>query len=241
MAILSENGHAKNVGNFGSLLISIDVLGKAYNPPIPELKTIELKELYTRAKSTLHGVALALQVYVAAIDAREKAWDGLDAMIDRILNIRKLIIEDPEEVELFSSLIDRIKGGSPLPATQAVLQKVKFSVSLTKKPYSDRLQSFEELIQMLISSYNSPEEQLIVESLRSLLQSLKSRNINVSLAEAALNTARSNRNSLLYTPETGLVAVANKVKAYIENGLSEVSPQYRQILTTSFWSLEAFS
>ncbi len=242
MAILTETGHAKNVGNFGSLLVSIDVLGPAYNPLFEELKPEQLKKLYARAKSTVQGVALALQVYIAAVNARDKAWDGLDEIIGRILAIRNIAVDSIEEIEQITALVNEIKGVDvPADAKIMLQQMVKFNISLSLSSYIERLESFAKLIKILDSSYNSPEEQLIVGSLRSMHTSLTARNLSVKLAEAALNTAKANRNQLLYSPENGLVAVANKVKAYIGQALTQVSPQYTQILGTSFSSIETFS
>jgi hypothetical protein len=138
--------------------------------------------------------------------------------------------------------VNEIKGVDvPADAKIMLQQMVKFNISLSLSSYIERLESFAKLIKILDSSYNSPEEQLIVGSLRSMHTSLTARNLSVKLAEAALNTAKANRNQLLYSPENGLVAVANKVKAYIGQALTQVSPQYTQILGTSFSSIETFS
>lgn len=236
MALISETAHAKNIGNFGSLLVSIEVLGNAYKPHREELSLDNLKALYSRAKLTVQGVALALRVYVATVDSREKAWDGIDSLSNRILNLNRTFL-DSEDTQKIEMLVKKIKGGI-IPGENQTLatEKLKFSISLSQHSYESRLESFGQLVNMLtVDNYcKTFDEKLMDVSLRSLYHNLKSKNVSIKLAEAALNTARHNRNALLYSPNYGLVDIAKQVKHYIENSLTPASPQYSQIQATDF-------
>ncbi|WP_256012786.1 hypothetical protein [Desertivirga xinjiangensis] len=238
MALLSESGHGKNVGNFGSLLISIEVLGDNYNPPRADLSLKNLKHLYAQAKSSLQGVTLALRVYAATVDAREKAWEGLEPLANRILSLRREAFIDEEGASSIDSLVKDLKGQRVLTDFAVTREKMKFNIPLSSPSYEKRLESLSQLISLISenSICNTPDQKLLITSLNIIFENLKTKNTSIKLAEAALNTARRNRNIILYTPGTGLIDIAKDVKLYIEGALTPSSPQYFQILTTDFFS-----
>ncbi|WP_207533875.1 hypothetical protein [Desertivirga arenae] len=237
MEFPSETSHAKNVSNFGSLLISIEVLGEFYNPQKEGLKLMHLKTLHRQAKSVMQGVALSLGVYAAAVESRKKAWEGIDVLAKQILDVYEKSEEESSQKQNLSSLLNEVRGGGVAVAEQvAVLQTLKFNALLSRLSFEKRLDSFEELILLVSESAVGASERgkLLISSLNALQSNFRSKTINVKLAEAALNTARYNRDALLYRQENNLVAVAEEVKNYIKNTLGSSFSQYLQIMDTTF-------
>lgn len=238
MEFPSETSHAKNVSNFGSLLVSIEVLGDFYNPEKEGLKLMHLKTLHRQAKSVMQGVALSLGVYAAAVESRKKAWEGIDVLAKRILEVYEKSEEESSKANGLSSLLNEVKGGSVAVAEQVTAEQdgLRFNALLSRLSFEKRLDSFEELILMMSESSVGGSERglLLISSLHALQSNFRSKNINVKLAEAALNTAKYNRDVLLYKQENNLVAVAEEVKDYIKNTLGPSFSQYMQIMDTTF-------
>ena len=63
---------------------------------------------------------------------------------------------------------------------------------------------------------------------------MKAANTAVINSETPLTNARIKRNDELYNPQTGLVAVANAVKAYVKSLFGVSSPQYQQLNKLKF-------
>jgi len=235
MEILSESDHAKNVSNFGSLLVSLEVLGDHYNPSGENLKLPQLKLLHAQAKTVMQGVALSLRVYAAAVDSRKKAWDGMDVLSGRIKNLCQEA--DVAEKSSVTTLLKNVRGDESLIAEKVrVGRSLKFNAVLASSSFEKRLDDFNKLILMLSRSDAALSDKgtLLIASLEALQSNLKSKNINVKLAEAALNTARSNRDTLLYRRENNLLKVAKEVKDYIKTTLGPSYAQYIQIINTDF-------
>jgi len=90
---------------------------------------------------------------------------------------------------------------------------------------------------MLLESvpyYKPNEEDLKVESLKSLQADLRAKNNDVVVASIQLSNARIARNELLYKPLTGLVDTAFDFKVYIKSVFGATSPQYKQISKLKF-------
>ncbi|WP_207422080.1 hypothetical protein [Desertivirga brevis] len=237
MEFPSETSHAKNVSNFGSLLVSIEVLGNLYNPGKEGLKLVHLKTLHRQGKSVMQGVALSLGVYAAAVESRRKAWEGIDSLAKRILDVYEKSEEESSKTSSLSTLLNQVKGDSGSFAEHVTVQQgLKFNALLSRLSFEERLDSFEELISMISESSVGASERglLLITSLHALQSNFRSKNINVKLAEAALNTARYNRDVLLYKQENNLVSVAEEVKDYIKNTLGPSFSQYMQIMDMTF-------
>jgi len=237
MEFQSETSHSKNVGNFGSLLVSIEVLGSYYKPYKENLKLANLQLLHRQAKSVLQGVALASSVHAAAVDSRRKAWTGIDELAERILNLCDDYPEVITESDQVPVLLKKVRDKTNLVSEQAAIsQTLKFNALLSQTSFEKRLESFEELIDIIKNSEARSVEKgkLLIASLEALQNNFKSKNISVKLAEAALNTARFNRDSLLYKQENNLITIAKEVKEYVKSTLGPSYAQYMQIMGTSF-------
>ena len=109
-------------------------------------------------------------------------------------------------------------------------------ISATQLSYDSRLENLDKLIMLLesVPYYKPNEEDLKVESLKSLQTDLRAKNNDVVVASIQLSNARIARNELLYKPLTGLVDTAFDFKVYIKSVFGATSPQYKQISKLKF-------
>ena len=102
--------------------------------------------------------------------------------------------------------------------------------------YNSRLENFEWFIIFLskIPEYNPNEEDLKIESLKALHSDLKAKNNLVMTAHSKMETERTQRNTMLYQPLTGIVDISIDIKNYIKSLFGASSHQYKQISTLRF-------
>ena len=89
MASISETGHANNVANLESLIISATAFGAGYNPSKETLKLPALQTLLTASKDSLNATNIAQSAYSNAVSARESAFEPFSKLITRVKKKKK--------------------------------------------------------------------------------------------------------------------------------------------------------
>jgi len=102
--------------------------------------------------------------------------------------------------------------------------------------YDQRTNNLEPLISLLENNpnYNPNEEQYKVETYKTKKATMLALTKDVAEKFVPFNTARSNRNQVVYTNEDNLVALANSAKEYISTILDKSSLQYKAIARITF-------
>jgi hypothetical protein len=102
---------------------------------------------------------------------------------------------------------------------------------LHKGTIDSRIINFNKLIRLLslIELYRPNETELTIAGLDTKLTQLKLLNANSVAADTALDSARWDRNAILYKPDSGLVDVALSVKMYVKSVFGASSPQYKAV------------
>ena len=108
--------------------------------------------------------------------------------------------------------------------------------STSQMSYNSRLENFEWFIIFLSKTpeYNPNEEDLKIESLKTLHSDLKAKNNLVMTAHSKMETERTQRNKMLYQPLTGIVDISIDIKNYIKSLFGASSHQYKQISKLHF-------
>lgn len=121
------------------------------------------------------------------------------------------------------------------PATDGEVMTKKRN-KLHKSSMETRTDLFGKLISFLksIPTYKPNEEDLTIEGLEARLQTLKLANSAFLSADAQLEIARLDRNSILYAEKTGLVDTALDAKRYVKSVFGAVSPEYKSISDIAF-------
>ena len=81
MASTTETGHANNVANFESLIISATAFGTSYNPSKESIKLTTLQILLTNSKETLNSLNISQSAYSNAVAARESAFEPFSNLL----------------------------------------------------------------------------------------------------------------------------------------------------------------
>ncbi|MCU0238518.1 MAG: hypothetical protein MUC29_03680, partial [Pyrinomonadaceae bacterium] len=108
--------------------------------------------------------------------------------------------------------------------------------SASQQSYDAILGNFRSYNEILKNEalYNPNEDKFKTNSLERKATDLEDKNNTVSTTFVPLNTARSNRDDLLYTDENSLCSLAGKVKAYAKAVFGSNSSEYRTINALSF-------
>lgn len=243
MANASETGYAKNVSNFESLLTSIVAFGSSYNPSKDSIKRPALELLLASAKDSLSGVNTLLSTYSIAVDTRETVFEPLSKLITRVNNALTASDSTMQMDESAQTIIRKLQGRRAVAklteeAKKALEEEGKevTQISASQMSYDNRLDNLDKLIALLttVTQYSPNEEELKVESLKTLYDDLKAKNADVISAYVQLDNARNIRNEILFKPLTGIVDISFDVKAYVKSVFGATSPQYKQISKLSF-------
>ena len=243
MASISETGHANNVANLESLITSATAFGTSYNPSKDSIKLPALKSLLSTSKESLNAVNIAQSAYSNAVAAREAAFEPFSKLITRVNNALKASDTTVQVDESAQTIVRKLQGkrasakltDEEKKALEAEGKEVN-QISAAQLSYDSKLENLDKLIMLLTSVplYNPNEEDLKVESLKTLYDGFKTLNNDVLTATIQLSNARISRNDILYKPLTGLVDIAFDAKVYIKSVFGATSPQFKQVSKLNF-------
>lgn len=243
MASTTETGHANNVANFESLITSATAFGTSYNPSKDSIKVPALQTLLTASKESLNALNIAQSAYSNAVAARESAFEPFSKLITRVNNALKASDTTVQVDESAQTIVRRLQGkrasaklsDEDKKALEAEGKEVN-QISAAQLSYDSKLENLDKLIMLLTSVplYSPNEEDLKVESLKTLYGQFKALNNDVLTATIQLSNARISRNDILYKPLTGLVDIAFDAKVYIKSVFGATSPQFKQVSKLSF-------
>lgn len=239
----SETGHAKNMANLESLITSISTFGDQYNPSKESIKLASLQTLLSGTKESFNAHYAAQSAYGKAVDFRESVFEPFSKLITRINNALKASDSSTKSDETIQTIFRKLQGRrASAKLTEEEQQALasegtpKKQISTAQMSYDSRLENFDKLIIYLadIPEYMPNEEDLKVETLKTMSTKLKSANSAVVAAYIALDRARADRNAILYQPLTGLVDRASDTKSYIKSVYGTGSKEYKQVSNLYF-------
>lgn len=236
MSSNSETGHAKNVANFEDLITRLESLGAAYAPSKTSLQLANLKVQHSAAAASLISLAQELPLYQQAVDAREAAFGPLNKLVTRALNMFKASVDNKPEVESATSLAKKVRGSaSAKPAAVEGKEPTK-KISTSQQSYDMVISNFQQFIEVLAAhaAYQPNEEELKIASLNALLATLKTTSQAVTRFQARLDTARTNRNAILYAEGDGVTELGIGVKTYVRGAFTPQTVNYQPILSLEF-------
>lgn len=236
-----ETGHSKNLANFENQINGIELIDTKYKPQSPELQIPALKTLHGNCKTILAAMSKANQDYHQVTSERELAFKPLSGLCSRIHSAMIASSATQQALDNINSIARKIRGGRAKkvskPVTEAVPgaavvlpEPAPKTISVSQRSFDKRTDRFEELVTALSlqSNYKPNEEDLTLESLQQLVETLRGKNSAVMKASNKLSVARDARNKALYG-EGGLVAMAKKSKAYVKSVFGAKSSEYKRI------------
>lgn len=243
----SETGHAKNVGNFQSLISFCAGYGVKYNPNKSEIRIPSLNNIHANAINKISVVNDAYTPWSNAVSARRIIFKPLSKLITRVMNALEASDVPEPSVESAKTIARKIQGKRAVPKnnsvpnnTEATAESNLSNISASQMGYDNRIDNTDKLIKFLASQpgYAPNETELTVASLTAMLASFSAANTQVLNAFSRLSNARIDRNRILYQSETGLVDIAGKVKKYIKSVFGATSPQFKQVSKLQFFVIK---
>ena len=238
MPSTSEVGHAKNVANLQKLTEQV-ITFTNYNPPVENLKIVNLQALYTAASIKLTDVEDKRHANKNAITLRQSAFENLKSTSTKIINHLEILGLPQGTIDQAKSLNRIIQGGQKKTTTPPDENgQPAPTVSISRQSYTQQAENFGILLQLLatIPSYAPNEDDLKLVNLNAYKDSLVSSTQSVDQTEAELNTKLIERDNLLYADGTGLYSIAQQVKKYVKSLYGATSPEYANVSNIQFTS-----
>jgi hypothetical protein len=250
----SESGHAKNVTNFHTLIEVCISFGAAYSPLRRELTIPGL----TSAHSTYFASVTDVNTWITngknTKVAREKTYQPFSTLITRVQAAARACGINGADYDNIAFLVRKLHGQRAVPkqpastadpnavptvppaappATPAATPPAPApkNISVSQMSFDSRLSNLDLLIKLLNSlpAYAPAEPDLGVTSLSALYNLMMQQNEAVIKSEIATASSRITRNHVLYTPVTGMVAIARDVRSYVMSIFTINSPEYREV------------
>lgn len=242
-----ETGHVKNVANLLKYNQYLATLGASYNPPAPAISLAALNTLYTEAAARLEALKQAEDVWKTDTNNREVAFNNLGAFTTRLLGVLRSTSVSQQTITDLAALVAKMRGGSKkaaLPktsepaATDGVTLAPEAAVtrSSSRQSFDQRMDTFSKIVILLqgVAGYTPNEPELSIAGLQAQNAQLIELNTKANTADANLKAARNERNKFLYAPETGMLDLVKKSKAYVIGLYGRSSSEYKTALTYKF-------
>ncbi|MCD6020282.1 MAG: hypothetical protein K0S53_3403 [Bacteroidetes bacterium] len=258
----SESSHANNVANFEDLYSFCQGFGGNYNPSTNSIMLNQLNQLQNSALLCMSNVSATKAQYQVAKDNYKIAFLPLKDIVTKAMAALQSSGASKQIISNAKSLENKIKGrykkltkadagktieppeGSEQANTNNNLNAGEASAEPIKKRRHSRAQqdddnliaNFSNLIQLLslVPTYAPNEVELSINGLNTFLATMKSTNSLLINAYTSYSNELTARNQTLYMDNTGLVAIAAKVKLYVKSVYGLRSPQYKKVAALKF-------
>ena len=236
MSSTNETGHAVNIGNFKLMVAKVTALGVSYNPSNSLITVVSLDGAWTTAKTAQETLTSAVQAAKPGINGRELAFEGLDGLVTRVMNMFRSSGADREILKDAKGLADKVRGigirverledGTPDPG----------HVSNSQQSYTQRLENFRQFVDLVTADVNyAPNEvDLQATALHTMVDDLRVQNEGIGGVLAPVMPLRVARDEALYGEGTGLIARAKLVKAYVKAVYGASSGEFKDINAVNF-------
>lgn len=236
MASISETGHAKNVANFKQLITVLGSFGGQYQPVADALQIATLEKQAQEAEIVLNKLKESETLSKQATATLQAEFKTLNTLSSQLMGLLISSGAKASSVEEARAIQKVITGGNAkkkkTPATTGETTETKDTRSTSRQSYDSKLDNFEKLIAVLqnVAEYKPKESEFQVSTLQAKVNAMKNAIKENDGKEIARRQVMHERNALLYTPETGMVATANKIKEYIKAVFGGVkSTQYKAV------------
>jgi hypothetical protein len=238
---MSETGNAKNVANFEQVTNIVGNLGADYNPSQDLIKLVNLQDKLADAQGALNEVITKEAAETEAVNRREAEFAGIGKLATRIADAAAVNVND----EIFSKGVETFKrklqgrraGTKPVddPSTPDVEESLS-AHSTAQLSYDNLTANFAALIALLKTQadYAPNETDLKIVTLEAKLAAMEATNDAAKAAILTADSARANRDPLLYDPKTGVLNLVKLIKRYIKFALGKESRTYQQIIELKF-------
>lgn len=234
----NETGHARNAASFDEIITVVKSLGVDYNPAADMIKIGELEALKSKLEEKLLAINEKTGIYKDKIYARQNAYEKMSTLAARIVNTMIGLGIDQKIQTQAKNTLTKIRGGKSKKKTDSAASAdtaVK-SVSVSQMSFDQRKNNFSSLVELAAaqSQYIPNENDVKIISLRAYLNLLQTLNQEADQASHDLTVARQNRDNILYAKDSGVLLVAQRIKAYVKGAFGAQSAKYNRIKGIKF-------
>lgn len=221
MASNSETGYAKNASNLDSLTSSLVAAGITYNPARADIKVPALKILSVSAWAGVNGVTDNEKVENQAVANRQIEVGDYKKFATLIINALSGSGASKQKIAEATTINRRIQGaranGKAKPLEEGL--DVPKTRSISKASYDGILENFKSLVGTLRTEplYMPNEAEITIAAIDTYILNLQNDNNAVNAATAATSAARTQRDIVLFAPNTGLYDLVTAVKKYLRS------------------------
>jgi len=248
MKSTSETGHAKNIGNGFEFVKIVGGYGADYNPGNPAITSAALTAKQSLCKKAYQDWADADAVYTPNEKTRKKKIAALDKLVRGVMNDYKSSGTDAANIAAAKEYADKITGDNIAKHSRDIKAKAKKAGTTTSAPAADnshsvaqlsfdnKILNFYKLIGVLKNDpvYKTNDARYKSTALLAKYTELDTVNEAVKAAWPTYNDSEVARDIQLYDEKTGLLALIQLSKSYINGLYSENKEKAKPAISLRF-------
>lgn len=237
-----ETGHARNLAAQETLISYCISYGAEYNPAQTSLQISTLQTQLADAEAALNLAKQKQAVFINATDSRADAYAPVKSLAMRIIYALVACGASKQTIDSAKTFKRKMVGKratkpAQIDTPEATLEK---SNSASQQSFDQILSAFNSLISLLETQlgYLPNEADLQISALKDFATTLKTANTAVITAKTDWSASRTQRDKLIYAPQTGIIDIAQQVKNYVRSIYGPSSIEYKKISGISMFRVE---
>ncbi|NOS94595.1 MAG: hypothetical protein HOP30_22010 [Cyclobacteriaceae bacterium] len=243
-----DSGHSTNVARFAELVKRCIAFGSTFKPAKAIIKLDNLKIVLANAKQAMSALNTAHTDMTRAITERARTFGALDKMVTRLGSGAASSDILPETIEKInkqvakyhSKRINPIDEPEPDTAAETTQEAETRRNSVAQGSMNRKIENFDKLITMFGAeeNYQPNEMDLTVQSLKTMLNEVITRNDLAQDAKINFNAALEARDKILYDTELGLITCVRVTKKYVKFAFGPTSKEFKRLSSLTFKNKE---
>lgn len=239
MASTSETGNVKNIAAFKELLSICVDLGAGYQPKKAILQISYLNGVISNTNNAMMAWADLKGKYQKNVDDCEIVFNELKLLAPQVIGALKSSDATEEVVETamgwYRRFLPKPKPKKKKGETSTDGKKPR-SISTSHQSRVKLIETFTGLVTAVSKepSYDPNEPFLKIMALRTFQIKMQTVHDAVMTSLVAERGSRAIRDKNLYEEKTGLVAVGNAVKVYIQSAFAKNTQNHKRVDTVKF-------
>ncbi|MEI6123027.1 MAG: hypothetical protein WCQ95_05295 [Bacteroidota bacterium] len=241
MTSTTETGHGKNVTLLEQVLSICTGFGTDYAPVKVFITLPSITTKHTESADAVLQVQNKYAAIVIKVDKRSAEFQDISELATKIKNA---VIASDAPNEFLPNIVEFVRKLQGKRAKTVKLQitpttpeaEAHKKISVSQLSYDMIINHFSQIVELLSAQtlYNPNEDELKVITLKEKLNKMKAANTAVMAANTDLGKARNERDKIMYHPETGIIPMANDIKAYVKSKFGGVSAQFKMLSKIQF-------
>lgn len=221
MASNAETGYAKNASNLDSLTSSLVAAGSTYSPARADMKVQSLELLSASAWAAIKAVVDNEKLENQAVASRQIAlgdYKKFSTLIISALSGSGATIQKVAEATTIHRRIQGTRAGKKAKQPEEGAE-VAQTHSISRASYDSITENFKSLVGTLKTEplYMPNEPAITIAAIDTYILTLQNDSNAVNAATAATRVTRTERNKILFEPNTGLYTLVIAVKKYLRS------------------------